>query len=72
MKATIGANGVLYIKAQNQLECYALQQWVETNIDGCTLQLKYPELVLLNIDTHIPKITLFRRIKLRIQLFLYK
>ncbi len=72
MKTEIGKNGVLYIKAQNNTEAYALDNWQQNNICDCTGELNHPEMHLLQIDSNLPKITLFKRIKLKIQLFFYR
>lgn len=71
MKAEIRENGELIVIAQNSTELYALEKWFESNMDLCTLEFKENHKVLY-YDFYKRKITLFHRIKLRIQLFLYR
>jgi len=72
MKAEIDEMGVLTIIAKNKLEAYALDKWWNDNINECTRQFKNEPPRCFSIDTDLPEITLFQRIKLRIQLFLYR
>lgn len=72
MKAEIQADGTLVIISQNELEYYALEQWQKENINPCTLQFKNKSGQYLYFATESKKITLFQRIKLKIQLFLYR
>ena len=69
MKAEISEEGYLIVIAEDNTEAYALDSWYTKNIDGCSLRFRdeYPK--CFYIDTRIPKITLFKRIKFRIQLF---
>jgi hypothetical protein len=71
MKAEIRERGELIIIAQNSTEFYALEKWFESNINPCTLEFEKNHKSIY-YDFYKPKITLFHRIKLRIQLFLYR
>ena len=72
MKAEISKDGTLLVKAENDLESFALNKWYEENIDGCTLKFKSDSPRCFYIDSDYPRITLFHRIWFKIQLFLYK
>jgi len=72
MKAEIDEYGVLIISAKNKLESFALKEWEEKNIHQCTGNFKFEPVRCFGINTRVPKITLFHRIKFKIQLFLYR
>jgi hypothetical protein len=72
MKAEINEVGTLIVSAENKIESYALDQWWDNNINGCTLQFKEAQPRCFGVDNRYPKITLFHRLKLRIQLFFYR
>jgi hypothetical protein len=73
MKAEIDKEGTLIIRAKNDLESFALESWVEKNINPCTGNfIKEPVNKCFFIDSRVPKINLFHRIKFKIQLFLYR
>jgi len=69
MKAEIDESGTLRVFAENKLESFALREWFIKNINGCTLQFKDEHPRCFWIDSRYPKVTLFRRMWLRIQLF---
>jgi hypothetical protein len=69
MKAEFSKEGSLIIIAENYTESYALESWHKENINGCTLQFKEENPRCFFIITKRPKITLFERIKKRIQLW---
>lgn len=74
MKAEINEDGQLIITAQNGAESYAMDYWAEQNTDPCTGKFicDKPYSVFLLYPYQKKKITLFHRIKLKIQLFLYR
>jgi hypothetical protein len=72
MKAKINKEGVLYVIAENDTESFALNQWDNINRNGCTGNFNKENTFNILQICQVPKITLFRRIKLKIQLFLYR
>jgi hypothetical protein len=72
MKAEIDENGILAVSAENKLESFALDQWFNKNINGCTLQFKEEHPRCFVVDNRYPKVTIFQRLKFKIQLFLYR
>lgn len=72
MKAKLDKEGTLIIRATTHLESYALDTWIQNRINGCTGNFKEGSARYFFVDTRVPKITLFHRIKLRIQLFFYR
>lgn len=72
MKAEFNKEGSLIVSAENYTESYALKAWEKENINGCTLQFKEEQPRCFFIITSIPQLTLFRRIKRKIQLFFYR
>jgi hypothetical protein len=72
MKAEIDEFGILTVYAENKIESFALSQWHEKNINGCTLSFKEDNPRCFFIDTRYPKITIFKRLMFKIKLFLYR
>ena len=66
--------GTLIVKAQNELESFALDCWAEKNTNPCDGHFicNEPYEALQLHPYQKKKITLFHRIKLKIQLFLYR
>jgi hypothetical protein len=73
MKAEIDDSGRLVVIAESNIESYALDAWMEKNLNGCDYNFKVESPYrVFGIYTAIPKITLFHRIWFKIQLFFYR
>jgi hypothetical protein len=74
MKAEINEKGTLLVFAESETESYAINQWELINRDGCTTQFKtkctYDSLILIPYCKK--KITLFRKLWIKIKLLIYK
>lgn len=67
MKAEI-SKGDLFITPKNNIEEDVLTEWFEKYYNGCTGIVTTKSIY----QKPLPKITLFKRIKFKIQLFLYR
>ena len=74
MKAEINNEGTLIITAENSTESFALDSWTDKNTSPCTGHFicDRPYNVFQLYPYRKKEITLFHRIKLRLQLFLYR
>jgi hypothetical protein len=74
MKATINENGTLIVMAENEIESFAMNEWVNKNTNPCDGQFicKYYYDALQLCPYREKHITLFHRIWIKVQLFLYR
>ena len=64
MKADIKSTGVLVISAENGLESYALEKWMNDNWDGLNGSLKADSNKQFQIELNCPWFDDFRKIHL--------
>ncbi len=74
MKAEIDEDGTLIIMANKGVESFALNEWYKKNINPCTggFICDKPYNAMLVLPFQKKPITLFHRIWLKIQSFLYR
>lgn len=70
MKTSLSEKGELIISAENKLEAFALQSWIDQNIIVCNGNFKEGRSRYFNIDVRIlNKETLIQKLKRKIQVF---